>query len=320
LTIAAEIGQQLLQENQALRNAYDELIHSDTTDTTDRISSMPNTPTKFSKTSPLSPSPKKHQFNMSDYVESLELKNHDALKEIKVLKKQLSQSDRNNLKLVIDLDSCMKEINRLKNMAPSLKSTHKGDRELLNETRISYAKLEKDYDDAIEKVIMLEKELEKVLRNIYEMEINENLLKNQLLKALESKKTDDSKKCMQLLVDCETQTSKAALTSVMVQAVDKEKESLSFFKSLAFINLKESQNFKQDQLFIPCRFPTSPQGGTRSKTIHLDEWISEMPDELSVNPKIPQSQKPVPVLGFPKNERLRFLMGQFVNYVYDLIL
>jgi hypothetical protein len=145
LTIAAEIGQHLLQANQTLRHAYDDLINSDTTrndDTNsplvDRMSSMPNTPTKFQRNlfSPLAQSPKKyHSFNMSEYAESLEIKNHDLSQEMQVLTKRLSQADRNNQKLVKDLEVCMLEIDALKQHMASFsttKSPNKGGRELIS--------------------------------------------------------------------------------------------------------------------------------------------------------------------------------------------
>jgi hypothetical protein len=323
LTIAAEIGQHLLQANQTLRHAYDDLLQSDTTrnDATnspllDRMSSMPNTPTKFQRKlfSPLAQSPKKHNsFNMSEYVESLEIKNLDLSQEIEVLTKRLSQSDRNNQKLVKDLEGCILEINALKQyMASSstIKSPNKGGRELISDLRISYEQLEIEHTDLIEKSKLQEKELDRLF---HQLEIRQSL-QNEPLKALTSKPEASDIE----YVDSETQTSKTALKSTMMQTVDKslEKESLSFFKSLAFINSQECHmDFNPDQLFIPCRFPTSPQAITRSNTMHHDEWILEMQEDFSINQNT-QSQRArqIPLL------KLRSLMGQFVNYVYDLII
>lgn len=325
LTIAAEIGQHLLQANQSLRHAYDELLHSDSTRHDDmnspRMSSLPNTPPKFQTKcpSPLSPSPKKLlSFNMSDYVESLERKNHDLSQEIELISKKLSQSDRNNQKLNKDLETSALEIIGLKQQLSSsmLKSTVKGDKKLIT----SYDQLQLDHDELTEKAIFQEKELERLSASLHQLEISERTLK----KELESKEHVSFKRLDQSFANSETQTSKAKLASIMTQTIDKslDNESLSFFKSIAFINSKESSSsdFKQDQLFIPCRFPTSPQAITRSKTMHRDEWIMEMPDEFSFDHNILQSQKPKPAPLLPKNERLQRLMGQFVNYFYDMIL
>lgn len=150
------------------------------------------------------------------------------------------------------------------------------------------------------------------MANLDQLEIRKDLLPND--EALESKPLASD---IQSFVDSETQTTKTALKSTMMQTVDKsiEMESLSFFKSLAFINSQESHtDFKQDQLFIPCRFPTSPQAVTRSNTMHHDEWILEMQEDFSINQNMSQRVKQVPLL------KLKILMGQFVNYVYDLIL
>lgn len=316
MTIAAEIGQHLLEANQSLRHAYNELLNSDMTRNEDtdspfalRKSSAPSTPTKFYDRlfTPLSPSPKKQSFNMSDYVESLERKNHDLTQEVDLLTKQFSQSNRNNQKLIKELENCMTEMNLLKQNMESASitskqiSAQKDDKELLN----SYEQLEMEHFDLIENAIMQEKELERVLKRLNE---------------LEGRMSPNHKN--DCLVHRETQTSNI-LKSTMIQTVDNspEKDSISFFKSLAFINSGETscKDFRHDQLFIPCRFPISPTGLTRSKVLHRDEWIMEIPDEFSID-HLPSTHKPKPAPLSQRNQRLRLFLGQFVNYVYDLIL
>ena len=259
---------------------------------------------------------------MSDYVESLEKSNHEISQELELIIRQLAQSNRNNQKLTRDLEVCMQEMNALKQQIV-LSSANKGfiqkeEKGICSDLKSKIQIIEAENTNLIEKTIEIEKCLaeSKIREDSLRKDLDESLKLSQQLSNFENSpmKTFDH-------VHTQTLGDKVDFHSAATQTVDKsiEKESLSYFKSLAFIHSGESltSELRKDQLFIPCRFPTSPSGTLRTKPFQRDEWVMEIPEDLGLDHSIPSLKRPLLI---PRHDRLRVLMGQFINYVSDLIL